>query len=176
MIKTNFLRNVATITACLAVTMMASCGGGSSNKSATQTSDSEKTTETKTEQAKISDVPTTPAEFLSKFGLSEADVKPSDAGEGTLEVAPNDPNHGQVVYKSANLKDGATREKFINTVLDKTRSLATDGKLYTNISTKEEFQFKQGSFGVVFQYNYGSGYVTFNLLCMDGKLTVGLWK
>jgi hypothetical protein len=61
-------------------------------------------------------------------------------------------------------------------VLDKTRSLATDGKLYTSVSTKEEFQFKQGLSGAVFQYYYGSGYVTFNILCMDGKLTVGLWK
>ena len=32
MTKANFLRNVATIAACLAVTMMTSCGGGNSNK------------------------------------------------------------------------------------------------------------------------------------------------
>ncbi|MDR1896572.1 MAG: hypothetical protein LBR10_07270, partial [Prevotellaceae bacterium] len=83
MTKVNFLRNVATIVACLAVTMMTSCGGGSSNKGAVQSGDSEKTTETKTEQAKISDVPGSPAEFLANFGLTEADVKPSDAGEGT---------------------------------------------------------------------------------------------
>jgi hypothetical protein len=43
MIKVNFLRNVATIAACLAVVMMTSCGGGSSNKGAAQSSDSEKT-------------------------------------------------------------------------------------------------------------------------------------
>ncbi|GHU59952.1 hypothetical protein FACS189411_17270 [Bacteroidia bacterium] len=169
--KINFKNSVIALT--IGIFAVSCNSGGSKQNGVAQQSDSEKTAETKTEQAKV---PGTPTDFFANFGLTEADVKPSDAGEGTLEVAPNDPNHGEVVYKSASLKDGVAREKYIKAMLDKARSLATDGKLYTSVSTKEEFWFKQGSSGAVFQYNYGSGYVTFNILCMDGQLTVGLWK
>ena len=166
---------ISVIASAIVMFALTSCGGGSKQHAAQQ-SDSENTAETKTEQAKISKVPSTPANFFTSFGLTEADVKPSDAGDGTLELDPNNPTHGEVVYKSTSLKDGAAREKFINTVLEKIRSLATDGKLYTSVSTKEEFQFKKSSYAAVCQYYYETGYVTFNILCMDGKLTVGLWK
>lgn len=43
MTKAFFLRNAAIVFACLAVTMMTACGGGSSNKSTAQSGDSEKT-------------------------------------------------------------------------------------------------------------------------------------
>jgi hypothetical protein len=48
--KANILRNVAILFACLAVTMMTACSGGSSNKSAAQTGDSEKTTKQSSSQ------------------------------------------------------------------------------------------------------------------------------
>jgi hypothetical protein len=177
MTKANFLRNVAAAVACLAVTMMTACsGGGSSNKSAAQTGDSEKTTETKTDLQKVSKVPGSPAEFFANFGVSEADVKPSDSGGGTLELDPNNPTHGEVTYQSVKLKDIAEREMYINALLDKARSLATDGKLYTSVSTKEEFKFKEGSYAAVCQYYYEDKYVTFNVMCMDGQVKVGFWK
>jgi plasmid stabilization system protein ParE len=170
MTKTNFLRNVAAIAVCLAA--MTACNSGG-KKDAAQTSSEEPVAEVQTVETAIA---ATPAEFLSRFGVAEADVKPSDANDGTLELAPNDPNHGEIVYKSAKLKDVAEREKYINALLDKARSLATDGKLYTSVSTKEEFQFKEGSYAAVCQYYYEDKYVTFNVMCMDGQVKVGFWK
>jgi hypothetical protein len=45
MTKVNFLRNVAIMIACLAVTMMTACNSGGSKQNAAQQGDSEKTTE-----------------------------------------------------------------------------------------------------------------------------------
>ena len=138
--KVNFtMRNVVAIAIFLAATMSVSCGGGGANKQQQSA-----TTETaKTEQAtpaKDVDLRTV-AGFLSQFGLTESDIKPEGAGEGS--IGRFNPRNTEATL-TWNIGQNATLEqenKWIQKVVDKTKSLATDRKLLVERSDTQEFVF-----------------------------------
>lgn len=175
---------VLSLAACGGKTDPAPSDGGTTNPGTSQQQPSDTPDESTPSDTPDESKPAeTPAEFLALFGLTEDDVKPTDAGDGTLEVAKNNPNYGKVTYvlENKSLKDAAAREEFFKKVLEKTRSLSTDGAVYTTVSSKEAFEFKQDFFtgshnSATWQYNYGTGYVTFTLQYIEGQLSVTLQK
>jgi hypothetical protein len=102
---------------------------------------------------------------------------PEGATGGTLTLNPNNSYIGEIEYTIENAHPANGLDKTIKTalyekVMEKCRTLATDGKIYNNVSSKKEYVWNGTSYGMVFQYLYNSGYVTFSIGSYGKKFTV----
>jgi hypothetical protein len=146
--KVNFKNGV--IAVAIGVVMV-SCGGRGGNQQSGAA-----TSEAKTEQvAPANEVDkSTVAGFLSQFGLTEADVKPANAGETSIGRLDTRRTEGTLSW---NIGQNATIEQenvWIQKVVDKTKTLAADRKLLAVRSDTDEFVFSPLSAREDVQWHY----------------------
>ncbi len=110
--------------------------------------------------------------FLSQFGLTEADVKPEGAGEGSHKTE-REGKRGRVSW----IVEDATAEvkdQWIQAIVEKTKTLATDGKIYVDSYFEDEFSFTSiadtGTSTIVWMYHYSDSDVDIKCEILDGGI------
>ncbi len=108
--------------------------------------------------------------FLSQFGLTEADVKPEGAGEGS-HTTEREGKRGRVSWMAEDAT-AEVKDEWIQAIVEKTKALATDGKLYADSYFEDEFSFTSitdaGTGRIGWLYYYSDSEVDITCEVLDG--------
>ena len=144
------------------VLVMAFCMLVGCNKSNSTTATQNRSTGGGNDTQSSSNQPTpatdTVAGFLSQFGLTEVDIKPEGAPNGTHAVDVRKKTKGRVSW---NVNNPTTEQKtqWVQKVIEETKTLATDGKLYVDSNFSSEFVLSSIEETVTWVYKYNNSYI-----------------
>lgn len=110
-------------------------GGGTTDSGTQQTDPGTSQQGGENEDGKIDT--STVSGFFASYGLTEADIKPTGVGEGTIKANEYIESQAEVTY-SAEL-DLASAIEWRDMLMSATKAAADDGKIYADVSTGKEY-------------------------------------
>jgi len=165
MTKVNFkMRNAAIVFACLAVVMMTACGGGNSNNSGNSNS-APPASNNSGGNEKISIVSSSVSAFLSSIGLTETDVKPANAGEGTVTAVTN----GATVSYTVSDLTVEQKKEWLTNLYNAIKNTAKDKEVYGNTVTKQKVKLEDALYTTSDYYSIAK---VWEIFYKDGALKI----